>query len=681
MSVSKPSLPLRSVAPKLPEGILYGGDYNPEQWPEEVWLEDARLMQEAGVNFVSLAIFSWAKLEPRPGVFEFGWLDRVIDLLWKHGVSVNLATATASPPPWLSRAHPDSLPVDENGVRLSPGARQHYCLNSKAYRERSAELCRQLGRRYAQHPAVALWHINNEIGCHTHACYCDVCATEFRVWLKSRYTTLDALNEAWNTAFWSQIYGDWEEILPPRKAPTFRNPGQMLDYFRFMDVSMQGILRGEIEALRSVAPDAKVTTNGLSFWKQTNYHEWYRDVDIAAWDSYPDPAGGLGEVRTAAFCHDLFRSLRGGQPFILMEQVTSQVNWRANNALKAPGQMRALSYQAIARGADGVMFFQWRASKAGAERFHGAMLPHYGPEGRVFREVRELGAELRAVADVVGARVLARVAMIVSWPNRWALELEAKPAQFDYATILAHFYRPLWELNVPVDIVPPDGELASYDVVIAPALYQLSGDDAARLRRYVERGGCLIMTYFSGVADLREHIWPGGNPALLHDVFGLAVEEWQPLQPGQTQRLRVGESGRETTCSQFCELLDLRGAKAEAVYLDSFCAGRAAITSHCFGHGEARYVATSPDASYLREHYSAILQSRGILAPVEAPHGVEVVVRRGESAEYLFVINHEAQPVQVQLGHWQGPDLLTGDACRGSVPLPSYGVRVIRRPA
>lgn len=671
---------LRTLCPQLPAGILYGGDYNPEQWPEEVWREDARLMREAGVNLVSVAIFAWARLEPRPGEFDFAWLDRVIALLWEQGVSVCLATATAAPPAWLARAHPESLPVEIDGTRLSFGARQHYCLNSRAYRERSAELCRQLGRRYGNHPAVALWHINNEIGCHVSACYCDVCATEFRVYLKIKYESLPALNQAWGTEFWGQRYGEWGEIQPPRKAPTFRNPSQTLDYHRFMSDAMRDILIGEIDALRSEAPAAKVTTNGLTFPKPNDYWEWYRHVDVAAWDAYPDPAGGLIEIRTTAFCHDLFRSLKGGRPFILMEQVTSQVNWRPTNVLKPPGQMRALSYQAVARGADGVMFFQWRASKAGAEKFHGAMLPHYGPDGRVHREVRELGRELKRVAEIAGTRVSARVALVVSWPNRWALEFETKPTQFDYQEILHVFYAPLWELNIAVDLVPPDAELESYDVVIAPALYQLAASQAERLRRFVDRGGALVMTYFSGVVDEQDQVWLGGYPALLQDVLGLAVEEWQPLAPGATTTVKMAGNARyaEVTCTKFCEGIDLRGATVLATYHRDLFAGRAALTRHAFGQGEAFYFGTLPAPSALVEFFGALLKRRGIQAPISADPGVELSVREGDGRKFLFVVNHLPAPARVDFGKGKGEDVLTGKTCAGEQTIEPFGVRVVR---
>ncbi len=672
--------PLRALAPKLPAGILYGGDYNPEQWPEEVWAEDARLMREAGVNFVSLAIFSWAKLEPRPGAYDFGWLDRVIEQLGSHGVSVCLATATASPPAWLSRAYPESLPVDAAGTRMSHGSRQHYCPNSRDYRRASAALIRKLADRYGRHPSVALWHVNNEIGCHTHECCCDVCAEDFRGWLKRRHGSLETVNEAWGTAFWSQHYGAWEEILPPRATPTFRNPGQTLDYKRFMSDSLRDVLIGEVAAIRSVVPDAPVTTNGMNFFRPADYWEWYKHVDIAAWDSYPDPATGLGDVRAAAFSHDLFRSLRGGQPFILMEQTTSQVNWRSINVLKAPGQMRALSYQAMARGADGVMFFQWRASKAGAEKFHGAMVPHFGTENsRVHREMRDLGNELKKLAAVAGARTRARVALVVSWENRWALELESKPTTFDYQEILFHYYHTLWDLNVPVDIVHPDGSLEGYDVVVAPALYQLTRAQAEGLKAFVRRGGALVMGCFSGVADERDHIWLGGYPALLQDVLGLAVEEWQPLPAGEPNALAVPKQSETVPCEKLCELLQLRGATAVATYTKSWFAGRAAVTTHRFGAGEAIYVATHPARSWLKQFLGDILQARGLVSPAKAGEGVEVAVRSSDAGEFLFVVNHQATAAAIDFLDWRGTDLLSGQSCSGRMTLEPFGVRILPR--
>lgn len=676
--------PLRTLIPNLPSGILYGGDYNPEQWPESVWLEDARLMREAGVNLVSLAIFSWAKLEPEPGRYDFGWLDRVIEILWRHEVSVCLATATASPPAWFSRLHPEGLALGPDGQRFTHGGRQHYCPNSVAYRSASISLITKLAERYGRHPAVALWHINNEIGCHVNACYCPVCTAEFQAWLKRRYGTLGALNEAWGTAFWSQIYGDWSEICLPGRTPTYCNPTQSLDHHRFVSDSMRRIVETEVAAIRAVVPEAKVTTNGVFVMKSANYRDWYGLCDVAALDSYPDPHQGLPENRAAALCHDFYRGFKDGLPFILMEQVSSQVNWRSSNVLKRPGQMRAMSYAAMARGADGIMFFQWRASKAGAEKYHGALLPHVGADSRVFREIRQLGQELRSLSRVAGSRIPARVALLDCWHNRWALELPSKPATFDYLKIFSFFHTALWNNHVAADVVSPDSDLARYDVVIAPTLYQVPVARAEKLRDYVSQGGTLLTTYFSGIVDENEHVHLGGYPALLKDVLGLVVEEWQPIPPDAKNGLRLTGAGDDqpaVPCGFFSEVIHLRGAEPVATFTEDFFAGSPAITRHRFGKGEAFYLATQPEQRFLESWIKELLGDRGIRAPVRAGANIEVSLRRADDEEFLFVINHDRNPAAVDYGVWTGaPDLLANGA---PVPtgenLPGFGVRILSR--
>lgn len=677
--------PLRSLIPKLPAGILYGGDYNPEQWPEEVWQEDVRLMREAGVNIVSLAIFSWGRLEPGPGRYEFEWLDRIIDLLWSNGISICLATATASPAAWFSRLHPEGLALGPDGQRFTHGGRQHYCPNSTAYRETSSRLIRQLAGRYGNHPAVALWHINNEIGCHVNACYCPVCTTAFQTWLRQRYHSLDALNHAWGTAFWSQTYGDWSEICLPGRTPTYCNPTQSLDHHRFVSDSMKRILECEIADVRAVVPDAKVTTNGVFVMKSGNYRDWYQLCDVAALDCYPDPHIGLPECRAASLNYDYNRGYKDGLPCILMEQVSSQVNWRQSNVLKRPGQMRAMSYSAMARGADGIMFFQWRQSKAGAEKFHGALLPHSGPDTRVFREVCQLGRELARLPLVAGSRVPARVAILDCWQNRWALELPSKPATFDYPKILSTFHTALWNNHVPVDIVSPDSDLSRYDIVIAPVLYQMPAARAENLRTFVAAGGTLLATYFTGIVDENEHVQTGGYPALLKDVLGIVVEEWQPIPPDATNGLRqAGESSGQpaVTCTFFSEVVHLRGADTLATFTGDFLAGSPAITRHRYGKGHALYIATQPEQPFLDTWMHGLLDEHGIQAPVQAGPTVEVSPRCSDDREFLFVINHDLQPAHIDYKSWAGAnDLLAPDE---TVPsnelLAPFAVRILHRP-
>ena len=678
------STPLQAVIPKLPPGFLYGGDYNPEQWPESVWVEDARLMQAAGVNFISLGIFAWAKLEPEPGRYDFTWLDRIVELLWQHGISLCFATATASPPAWFSRLHPEGLAVGRSGDRFTHGSRQHYCPNSVAYREASVRLITKLAERYGRHPAVALWHINNELGCHINACYCEVCAAEFRAWLQRRYGSLGALNEAWGTVFWSQTYGDWSEIQLPHRTPTLGNPTHCLDHQRFVSYGLRAILLAETSAIRAVVPDAKVTTNGVFTMKPTDYRDWFQHCDVAALDCYPDPSLGLVESRAGAFCNDHYRGFKDGLPFILMEQVTSQVNWRATNVLKQPGQMRVLSYSAVAHGADGVMFFQWRASRAGAEKFHGALLPHAGADTRVYREVVQLGRELRSLSAITGARTPARVAILQSWENHWALELPSKPATFDYGRTLSEFHAPLWNQNIALDVISPDGPLSRYGVLIAPVLYVISSQQAAALRSFVEQGGTLVLTYFSGIVNEHDHVQLGGYPALLKDVLGLVVEEWQPIPPEARNGLRLTGSAPDAPavpCRFFSEVVHLQGAEALACFTEDFLAGGPALTRHRFGRGEAYYWATQPDPAFLGTWLRDLLAARGINAPIRADIGVEACVRRGDREEFLFVINHQRTTASVTYGDWIGAvDLLsTGWLAPASERLEGFAVRILKR--
>lgn len=449
-------------------GPAYGCDYNPEQWPEEVWAEDMRLMRQAGVNLVSVGIFSWAKIEPRPGEYDFGWFDRLMDLLAANGIGACLATMTASPPPWLARLHPETLPITATGVRLAPGSRQQFCPSSPVYRDHARRLVEQIATRYRDHPALALWHVNNEYGCHMNACYCEVSAAAFREWLRDRYGDLATLNAAWYTDFWSQQYGEWDEIGVPSLAPYHPNPTQSIDFSRFTSDAFLGCFRTEKEVLSRLTPEVPVTTNFIHEGPAIDLFGWAEDQDLIAFDSYPDPFEADSHI-AAGFHYDLMRSLRHGQPWFLMEQATAAVNWRERNAMKAPGAMRLGSWQAVAQGADAVMFFQWRASRGGTEKFHAAMVPHTGTDTRIFREVCELGAELAAVPGLVDSRVHADTALLLDWSSWWALERDSHPS-VDVTrgeAELAH-YAPLFEAGVTCDVVHPERDLSGYRLVVVP---------------------------------------------------------------------------------------------------------------------------------------------------------------------------------------------------------------------
>jgi beta-galactosidase len=659
-----------SLVPKVPH-ILYGGDYNPEQWPEEIWQEDVRLMREAGVNLLTVGVFSWSVLEPEPGRYEFGWLDRLLDLLHEHGLYADLATATASPPPWLAARYPESLPVTEEGIRLWPGSRQQYCPSSPEYRDAAAALAERMAERYREHPALAVWHVNNEYGCHVAACYCERSAEHFRRWLRARHGSIEALNDAWGTAFWSQRYAGWDEIQPPRAAPTFRNPSQQLDWHRFCSDALLELFLLERAILERVSPGVPITTNFMRFFKPCDYWRWAPHLDFTADDPYPDPSDPAS-VRERAATSDLMRSLKSGAPWVVMEQAPSAVTWRQRNVPKHPGQMRLGNYQALARGAEGLLFFQWRASKAGAEKFHGAMLPHAGTETRTWREVVGLGTELGRLDDVLGTRVRADVALLFDWESWWGLEFPSKPTH-DLLLLdqVAHWYRPFWERNIAVDFVHPEMDLSGYRLVVAPNLY-LVGDAAAdNLERFVERGGTLVLTFFSGIVDERDHVRLGGYPGPFRRLLGLVVPEVWPHAAGETRRVTM--EGRRCSSELWSDWITLEGAEAVAAFEDGWLQGRAAVARN----GDAWYVGTMLDADGMDALVETLAGEAGVEPALPTPAGVEAVRREGDGRALLFLLNYGGDAADIELdGDYR--DLLCGEERSRTLTLPPYEVAVLR---
>ncbi|NYI04415.1 beta-galactosidase [Allostreptomyces psammosilenae] len=659
--------------------VLYGGDYNPEQWPEEVWAEDAALMRRAGVTLATVGVFSWARIEPRPGARDFDWLDRVLDLLHDAGVGVCLATPTASPPPWLGHRHPDTLPVDDAGTPLTYGSRNQWCPSAPEYRRHSLALVADLAERYAGHPALRLWHVGNETG---PTCHCEHTATAFRHWLRARHGTLERLNESWATAFWSQRYDSWEEITTPRRAPYLHNPTQLLDFRRFTSDVLLDQFRAERDLLRQATPHVPVTTNFIHLWDQVDQWAWAAEEDAAAIDVYTDPEDPARHVESA-LAYDLARSLRDGAPWILMEQAVGGVNWRERNTVKTPARMRLDSLQAVARGADTVAFFQWRASRAGAEKFHSGMLPHAGPDTRAFRQVCRLGDELgRLGPAVAGSRVPAEIGLLWDWHNVWALRQKAHPRQdLDPAELLREYHRTLWQAGHTADLLPPGSDrLDRYRLLVVPNLYLVTDADAERLVRYVAEGGTLLMGFFSGVVDEHDHIRLGGHPAPFRDLLGVTGEEFRPLAPDAGPRVSSALLG-DFRAAYWMETLRTTGAEAVATVeptlppgpgVDPEDAGMPVITRHSHGAGTAWYVATRLDDPTRARLLTRVADDAGLRpAPLAAPVAGVEAVRRGE---VLFLLNHGGQPVTVPLpeGYAAGSvDLLTGTPHRQAVELPA----------
>jgi beta-galactosidase len=655
-------------------GIAYGGDYNPEQWPRETWTEDVRLMREAGVTLATVGVFSWALLEPEEGRYELDWLGEVLDRLHAGGVAADLATATASPPPWLSHRYPETLPRLADGTVLWPGGRQAWCPSSPVYRAKALALATALAERFHDHPALVMWHVSNELGGHNSRCWCDVSAAAFRGWLRERYGDLDALNEAWGTAFWSQRYGEWDQVLPPRTAPTFPNPTQQLDFARFSSDALLDCFVAERDLLHRLSPGTPVTTNFMVMRhvQDMDYLRWGPELDVVSQDHYleaDDPDGHV-ELSWAA---DLARGTADGRPWFLMEHSTSAVNWQARNVPKAPGQMLRNSLAHVARGSDSVCFFQWRQSRAGAEKFHSALLPHAGTESRVWREVVELGAVLGAIAEVSGTTVRGDVAVLVDWEARWAAELDSHPTR-DLTYLDRHLalYRALWDLGVTVDMVRPGDDLAGYRLVLVPTLYLTTDAAAANIADYVEAGGTVLVSYWSGIVDEHDHVRLGGYPGAFRDLLGVRTEEFAPLREGESVRLRGGILDG-TTADVWTEQLQVVDAEVVSSYDDGPLPGVPALTRRQAGRGTAWYVATRVDAAGTDALVRRLCDDVGI-AVHDLP-GIEVVRRSGETASYLFVINHTGSAAEVPA---RGHDLVAGVSCAGTVKVAAGGVAVVR---
>lgn len=661
--------------------VLYGGDYNPEQWPSEVWDRDYELFDLARIDTVTVGVFVWALTNPAEGVYDFGVLDRIVERAAAESRSICLATGTGAHPPWLARAYPEVTRTDFEGRRRRFGQRHNSCPSSPAFQRLSAELARRVAARYAGNPAVVAWHVGNEYG---GACYCDLCAAAFRRWLQRRYGTLAALNDAWYTTFWSHRFTDWNEIEPPSALTEhWRGPdhtafqGITLDYHRFMSDAMLANFRAEKSAIRAHS-ELPVTTNFMGMYRPIDYHRWAADLDFVSWDNYPPDDTSQARM---ALAHDVMRGLKGGQPFWLMEQTPSYTASRDVNPLKRPGLMRLWSWQAVAHGADAVLYFQLRASRGACEKYHGAVIGHGDrADTRVFREVAELGAELATLGDAtLGARTPARAALLFDWDSWWALEMSDGPSRLvRYLDVVLAYHRALWEAGVDLDVVPVTADLSGYDVVVAPALHMVKGDLAARLEDVARRGGSVLATFLSGRVDENDLAFLADVPGPLAPLMGVRIDEWDARAADVVNPVRLGDLLVDARL--LFEIVTPVGAEVVGAYQADFYAGTPAVTRNAFGAGHGWYVATGLDAAGVTWVVRQVLDRHGLIGPYADLVDVETTVRLTPAGERVrFVLNHRSEAVEVPAAA-AGADLLTGARVeRGqSVKLNAYGVLVIR---
>lgn len=645
--------PSRITGPDGSPQFYYGADYNPEQWPREVWDEDIALMQHAGVNVVSVGIFSWARLQPTADTWDFEWLDDLMDRLHAGGIRVDLATATASPPPWLTTRHPEILPVTRDGVTLSQGGRQHWRPTSPVFREYALALVAKLAERYAGHPALIAWHINNELGCHNAWDFSDDAARAFRVWLQERYGSLEALNQAWGTAFWSQHYSDFDEIIPPRITPSEGNPTQLLDFRRFSSDALRDHLRAENEILARISPDIPRTSNFMVTGDSSrmDYASWMGDVEFLSNDHYLLPSRDA--IEELSFSASRCGSLARRKPWWLMEHSTSAVNWRDVNPPKRPGELTRDALTHVAHGADAVCYFQWRQSIAGAERFHAAMLPHAGADSRLFRDVTALGEALTTLAPVVGSEVLpAMVAVIRDYESWWTTDQPFLPSSLlDHQEHAQAWYTAMLDTGVRVDVVGPHDDLSAYSVVVAPLLHMVPASVAERITSAVEAGTHFVTTFFSGIVDENSHVVSGGHPGVFRDLLGVRVEEFHPLKASQEVTLDDDAIG-----TLWCEPVDLaEGTEVLRTYASGPFIDQPAVTRAKRGEGFAYYVSTHLDWESLGVLATEIVVGAGVAAAVTLPRPESLIttIRRGADADYVFLIPRDPE-TDVEVGELEG---------------------------
>jgi beta-galactosidase len=635
--------------------FYFGVDYYPEQWPEERWAEDARLMAEAGVNVVRLAEFAWSKMEPAEGQYDFDWLDRAISILASYGIRVVLGTPTASPPPWLMAAHPELLRVREDGRRVTFGNRREYCPNHPLYHETSRHIVTQMADRYAHHPAVIGWQIDNEFG---ERCYCPACAHAYHGWLRRRYGSLDNLNEKWGTAFWSHVYTDWDQIPLPLATGNSPNPGLALDFYRFASDSYVSYQRMQVDILRQKCPSHLITHNCMGFGQErVNYFDLAEDLDMVAWDNYPRSQWSMpGDVDPgrAALAADTMRSLKR-QSFWVMEQQAGQGGWEIVSVTPRPGELRLWAYQAIAHGADAIVFFRWRTARFGTEQYWHGLLDHDARPGRRYEEIKRMGAELEKVGgQIYGATVRPAVAMILSYDSRFAFQIQPNNPQFSYPGHFYDLYHAFYRHNVPVDVVAPTADLSSYRLVVAPALHVVSQAEAENLERYVQAGGVLVLTSRSGVKDDANAVVNRRLPGLLADLCGVEVEEYDSLPADGSNRLKFTlpplASVPVFPATVWCDVLEPGSAAVVARYGLDYYAGKPAITVNRFGQGQTVYVGALGDARLYQALVDWLLDLAGVPPLLPAPlEGVEVAERWQGERRLLFVLNHTNQERQVSL--------------------------------
>lgn len=666
--------------------IFYGGDYNPDQWPMDVVEKDIKMLKAAHINIVTLPVFSWALLQPSENTYDFEWLDKIFKLLKDNDINVCLATSTAVQPAWMSKKYPEILPVDFNGNQRNYGGRVDFCPNSTKYREFAAKLVRKLAERYKDYDNLAVWHIGNE---YDNYCYCQHCAKKFIEWLKNKYKTLDNLNKSWNTNFWGHKYYSWDDITVPSGLSEMWNDngrtrtifsGMSLDYNRFMSESILECYLNEYNIIKEITPDIKVTTNFMGTYKPLDYFKWAEYMDIISWDNYPTYGAG---AYTVGLSHDLMRSLKHGQPFMLIEQSPNQANWQPYNTVKRPGELRLQSYQALAHGADTIMYFQMRQSIGGCEKYHGAVISHSeSTETRIYKECQLIGKELESLGDtILDSKYEAKAAIMFDWDNWWAIEFSSGPSvALEYIPQIQKYYKGLYDRNIPVEFIRPTDDLSNYKLVIAPTLYMIKDNVANNIKEFVKSGGTFVTTFFSGYVDENDIVKLGGYPGELRDLLGIWVEELDALPPENINSIEIHNvEGFDSSysCNLLFDIINLEGAKSLGVYGSDFYKDTPVFTVNNYGAGKAYYVGSYPDDKFITDFTKLLDSELSLSLDFDLIDNVEITKRSKDGHDLFFILNHNKKEISLPLQK-EYINLLTNERVKDNLELKAMDVAILK---
>ncbi len=661
--------------------IWHGADYNPDQWLKypEVLKKDIELMKKSGCNAMSVGIFAWSKLEPQEGIFDFEWLDSIINNLYENGIYTVLATPSGGMPAWMAEKYPEVRRVAEDGVRYRFGNRHNNCYSSPVYREKVRIINTRLAERYSNHPGILMWHISNEYNAED--CHCPLCCENFRKWLKDKYETIENLNEKWWNQFWSHTYQNFSQIEPPGQHGENSSNPLKLEWHRFKNHMLRNFVDNEVSALKRINPDIPVTTNYMKFW-EVDYAKLANSTDFISWDNYPLWHLYDDEFEVAsetAMIHSLFRSFKKDRPFMMMESSPSATNWQQVAKLRCPGVHLLSSMQAVAHGSDTVIYFQWRKSRGQSEQFHGAVVGHDNSDDtRVFKEVAKVGEELKNISEITGSLTKNEVAILFDYDNLWSLRLAQayrnKDEDKGYLKILQKNYSALWQLNIGCDFVFENDDFSKYKVIVAPMLFMLKSSIKEKIEAFVNSGGVFVTTFGTGIVDEYGLSFFDNECYPLRKLLGVKAEETDALHDGKYNSIKI--PGGSYKAEKYCEIAYPEGAEIIGEFQDDFYKGMPAVTVNCYGKGKAYYIAADLMVEgYMKlykEWFGNVITADKV---IESPDNVSVTMRYSSDSCYVFVMNfnNKAEKVNLPFDY----KILSGEF--DDKTIKPYGVVVLKK--